>query len=396
VKHWPIRNRLALWTALFLSVELLIFGVASGWVIYKDQLEAFREIRGQPTSPIVIRKETAELIFDLSGAYAAALLVAVPVAALGVWWTSRKALQPLQKAAAAAEQIGAKALNQRLPEPRAQDEVGRLVRVLNHSFERLERSFEQATRFSSDASHELKTPLTIMRGEIESALRAEADNPRIQGFLEGLLAETQRLCDIAEKLLLLSRADAGTLALTRQILDFTAICHELAEDGQILAGPKRLTVEFDISPEVKVLADESYLRRVLLNLLDNAVKYNVEGGSIFISLTQSGALAVFRIANSGPGIFKEHETRVFERFYRADPSRSAETTGAGLGLSICREIVAAHWGQMWLEQPRSGWTAFTVQLPAQSSGGQAEKKSVKSSDLGRLDVTLESGSAVGR
>ena len=373
MKNWPIRSRVALWTAFFLTVELIIFGISSGWVIYHDQLEAFDAIRNQPNSPIVVRKETDELIFDLTSAYAAALSVAVLVGALGVWWITRKALQPLQEAASAAEQIDAKALSRRLPEPRAQDEVGRLVQVLNHSFDRVERRFKQATRFSSDASHELKTPLTIMRGEIESALKAEVDNPRIQSLLDSLLAETQRLCDIVEKLLLLSRADAGTLTLTKEILDFSAICHELVEDAEILARPKRITTEFEISPDVKVLADESYLRRLLLNLLDNAIKYNIEGGSLSISLTKSDALAVLRIANIGPGIPKEHETRIFERFYRADPSRSSDTSGSGLGLSICREIVAAHGGQMWLDQPGSGWTAFIVTLSGPKPESQTGK-----------------------
>jgi heavy metal sensor kinase len=376
VKHWSIRSRVARWTAVFLTVELLIFGIASGWVIYKDQLEAFAAIRNHPTSPTVVRKETSELIFDLTSAYAAALLVAVLVAAFGVWWITRKALQPLLEVAAAAEQIDAKVLSQRLPEPRAQDEVGRLVRVLNHSFARLQRSFEQATRFSSDASHELKTPLTIMRGELESALKEEVESPRIQSLLDSLLAETQRLCDIVEKLLLLSRADAGILTLTKEILDFSAICHELVEDAEILAKPKRIITEFEILPHVEVLADESYLRRVLLNLLDNAIKYNVEGGSLSISLTKSGALASLRIANIGPGIPKEHETRVFERFYRADPSRSSDTSGSGLGLSICREIVAAHGGQMWLDQSASGWTTFIVTLSSPKSDTEVEKRTV--------------------
>jgi two-component system, OmpR family, heavy metal sensor histidine kinase CusS len=374
VKHWPIRNRLALWTGIFLAVELIIFGIASGWVIYNDQLEAFGQIQAHPNSSIVIRKETGELIFDLTSAYAVALAVAVPVAALGVWLVTRKALQPLQEVAVAAEKIDAKVRNQRLPESRAQDEVGRLVLVLNNAFDRLERSFEQATRFSSDASHELKTPLTIMRGEIEFALRNEVCNPRIESILVGLLTETQRLSDITEKLLLLSRADVGALRLTKEVLEFSAICHELVEDAKILVGPKRITAEFEISPDVQVVADESYLRRVLLNLLDNAVKYNVEGGSLSISLTKSDGLAVFRIANTGPGITKEHENRVFERFYRADPSRSSETTGSGLGLSICREIVMAHGGQLWLEQPRPAWTAFIVSLPDQQSEDQADKR----------------------
>jgi heavy metal sensor kinase len=372
VKNWTIRTRLAVWTAFFLMVELIIFGTASGWVIYNDQLEAFGAIRNQPTSPIVVRKETAELIYDLTSAYAAALGVAVLVAALGVWWFTRKALQPLQEVASAAEQIDARALSRRLPEPRTQDEVGRLVQVLNHSFDRLERGFEQATRFSSDASHELKTPLTIMRGEIESALKEEVNNPQIQSLLDSLLAETQCLCDIVEKLLLLSRADAGTLTLTKGILDFSVICHEFVEDAEILARPKRITMESEISPDVEVLGDESYLRRVLLNLLDNAIKYNVVGGSLSISLKKSDGLAVLRIANLGPGIPKEHEARVFERFYRADPSRSSDISGSGLGLSICREIVAAHGGQMWLDQPGSGWTVFFVTL--QLMGGHLLKE----------------------
>jgi heavy metal sensor kinase len=381
VKRWPIRNRLALWTALFLTVELIIFGIASGWVIYNDQLEAFQEIRSQPTSRAVVKKETAELVFDLTGAYAAALAVAVPVAALGVWWITRKALQPLQEVASAAEHINAKALNQRLPEAPAQDEVGRMVQVLNHAFDRLERSFEQANRFSSDASHELKTPLTIMRGEIEAALKTELRDPGMEPLLEGLLAETQRLCDIVEKLLLLSRADAGELTLETEILDFSSICRELVEDAQILAGPKRISTEFEIAPDIKVFGDELYLRRMLLNLLDNAIKYNVVGGSLSISLTASHPTAQLRIANTGPGIMKEDESRVFERFYRGDPSHSSEISGSGLGLSICREIVAAHGGQMWLDQPQPGWTAFTVSLSRPKSNDQAQERELSATHL---------------
>ena len=151
MKHFPLRNRLALWSAFLLTVELIIFGVGSGWVIYQEQLEAFREIKGRPYSPIVIRKEASELIRDLARAYLTALPVAVLVAAFGVWWITRKSLQPLQDVANAAEQIHAKALGQRLPQPSVNDEIGRLVRVLNEAFDRLERSFAQATRFSSDA-----------------------------------------------------------------------------------------------------------------------------------------------------------------------------------------------------------------------------------------------------
>jgi heavy metal sensor kinase len=367
VKHWPLRNRLAVWTAFLLTVELITFGVGSGWVIYQEQLEAFREIKGKPYSPIVIRKEASELVRDLARAYLTALPVAVLVAAFGVWWITRKALQPLQDVANAAEQIHAKALGQRLPQRSVNDEIGRLVHVLNETLDRLERSFAQATRFSSDASHELKTPLTIMRGEIESALGSDVNDARIESLLDGLLEQTERLSAIVEKLLLLSRADAGALTLKKEPIDFSAMCHELVEDAEILALRKKIATKSEILPAIAVYADESYLRRILLNLLDNAVKYNVECGTVSISLGKSDSRAVFRIANTGPEIPQEHENRIFERFYRADPSRSSDTVGSGLGLSICRELALAHGGDIRLERVQPGWTAFALTLPVKKS-----------------------------
>lgn len=376
MKNRPLRSKVALWTAFLLTVELIIFGLASGWVIYQEQLEAFREIKGQPYSPIVIRKEAAELIADLASAYLTALPIAVLVAGFGVWWITRKALQPLQDVADAAELIHAKALDQRLPQPPVHDEVGRLVRVLNDTFDRLERSFAQAMRFSSDASHELKTPLTIMRGEIESALRTEVDNAKIESLLDSLLQQTQHLSDIAENLLLLSRADAGALTLKKEAVDFSAMCHELAEDAEILSLRKNITTKSEISAGIQVWADGLYLRRILLNLLDNAIKYNVEGGTVSISATKSGSSVFFRITNTGPEIPEEHTKRIFERFYRADLSRSSETHGSGLGLSICREIVLAHEGQIWLEPSRPGLTAFVFSLPVAQSrrNGDEDRK----------------------
>ena len=384
MRNWPLRNKLALWTAFFLTVELIIFGLASGWVIYQEQLEAFREIKGQPDSPIVIPKEAGELIADLASAYLTALPIAVLVAGFGVWWITHKALQPLQDIADAAELIHAKALHQRLPQSPVHDEIGRLVRVLNDTFDRLERSFAQAVRFSSDASHELKTPLTIMRGEIESALRTEVDNPRIESLLDSLLQQTERLSDIAENLLLLSRADAGALTLKREVVDFSAMCYELAEDAEILALRKNITTKSEISPGIQLCADELYLRRLLLNLLDNAIKYNVEGGTVAISAAKSGSCVFFRITNTGPEIPEEHANRIFERFYRADLSRSSETHGSGLGLSICREIVLAHGGQIWLERPRPGWTTFVFSLPVaenKRNGDEDRKRAAGASPI---------------
>jgi len=363
VKHWPLRSRLALWTAVLLTFELAIFGIASGWLILQNQTDAFREIDAQPLKQSSIQDETRELLIKLVVADLTALPLTVLVATFGVWWTTGKALKPLQDIADAAERIHAKALRTRIPNPPVHDEIGRLVSVLNNAFDRLERSFAQATRFSSDASHELKTPLTIMRGEIESALSNDSIDPQNEKLLEGLLQQTHRLSAIVENLLLLSRADAGALNLRKQTVDFSGLCHELTADAEILALRHKIIISSAIENEVQVLADEWYLRRLLLNLLDNAIKYNFYSGKVEISLTKSGDLASFRIANTGPEISEEHQTRIFERFYRTEDSRASEVVGSGLGLSICREIVLAHQGQIWMERTRPGWTVFVVNLP---------------------------------
>jgi len=363
VKRWPLRSRLALWTAVLLTFELAIFGIASGWLILQNQTDAFREIDAQPLKQSSIQDETRELLIKLVVADLTALPLTVLVAAFGVWWTTGKALKPLQDIADAAERIHAKALRTRIPNPPVHDEIGRLVSVLNNAFDRLERSFAQATRFSSDASHELKTPLTIMRGEIESALSNDSIDPQNEKLLEGLLQQTHRLSAIVENLLLLSRADAGALNLRKQTVDFSGLCHELTADAEILALRHNIDISSTIENDVQVLADEWYLRRLLLNLLDNAIKYNFYSGKVEISLTKSGDLASFRIANTGPEISEEHQTRIFERFYRTEDSRASEVVGSGLGLSICREIVLAHRGQIWMERTRPGWTVFVVNLP---------------------------------
>ena len=363
MKRWPLRSRLALWTAVLLTFELAIFGIASGWLILQNQTDAFREIDAQPLKPSSIQDETRELLIKLVVADLTALPLTVLVAAFGVWWTTGKALKPLQDIAEAAERIHAKALRTRIPNPPVHDEIGRLVSVLNNAFDRLERSFAQATRFSSDASHELKTPLTIMRGEIESALSNDSIDPQNEKLLEGLLQQTHRLSAIVENLLLLSRADAGALNLRKVAVDFSGLCQELAADAEILALRHNIIISSTVENEVQVLADEWYLRRLLLNLLDNAIKYNLYSGKVEILLAKSGDLASFRIANTGPEISEEHQTRIFERFYRTEDSRASEVVGSGLGLSICREIVLAHRGQIWMERPRPGWTAFVVNLP---------------------------------
>jgi two-component system heavy metal sensor histidine kinase CusS len=216
-----------------------------------------------------------------------------------------------------------------------------------------------------------------MRGEIESALSNDSIDPQNEKLLESLLQQTHRLSTIVENLLLLSRADAGALNLRREAVDLSGLCLELAADAEILALRHNINISSTIEQEVQVSADEWYLRRLLLNLLDNAIKYNLRSGKVEIWLTKSGDLAPFRIANTGPEISEEHQTRIFERFCRTEDSRASEVVGSGLGLSICREIVLAHQGQIWMERTRPGWTAFVVNLPVAVRHGELAANSMR-------------------
>lgn len=292
-------------------------------------------------------------------------LVATPfvlgVVAFGGWFIARRTLAPIQTMAESAEHISAQRLDQRLPLPDTGDEVERLTVVLNHMFDRLEASFQQATRFTADASHELKTPLTVIRGELEAALRSGQFGPNQEKLLINLMEETDRLKQIAEGLLLLSRADSGRLTLELRSVDLIPLMLDLVDDAEILAAPDRISVESRLPAAACVQGSPHFLRQLLLNLLENAIKYNEEGGRVSISVEEQGGCWSIRIGNTGRGILPEDQEHVFDRFFRGDQSRSQQK-GHGLGLSICREIVRAHGGEMGLDISQPGWTQFQVRL----------------------------------
>lgn len=296
----------------------------------------------------------------------ALFLMAAPAAllliALGGWWLAHRALRPVVALTRTAERVTARALDQRIPAGQQDAEFDRLIRVFNGMLDRLEKSFHQAVRFSADAAHELKTPLTILQGELAQAVQSAPSGSEQQQVLNRLLEEVQRLKSITRKLLLLALADSGRLAPQTQPVDLSAVVEEVGEDAEILAGG--LAVQRDVEPGIWVNADPDLLRQVTQNLISNAVKYNVSGGKIAIRLARSGNSTRFTVANTGPGIPASDRERVFERFYRADKSRNRRVDGTGLGLSLAREIVRAHHGELVLENAQPGWTAFSVILPA--------------------------------
>jgi two-component system, OmpR family, heavy metal sensor histidine kinase CusS len=301
-----------------------------------------------------------------SGARALAVLPIVPfllvVTAFGGWWMARTALAPVSAMAEAAERITAKRLDARLDDPPVDDEIGRLTRVLNEMFTRLNESFRQTERFSADASHELKTPLTVLRNSIEDLLESPTLEENDRQAVAGLLEQTRRLSAITESLLLLSRADTGRLQLDLTSVDVCEIIRACAEDAEILAEERGISIERNLPERIMAGVDVGRLNQILWNLLDNAIKYNEWDGKVEIragtDLVQR--LVWIEIGNSGPGVSAAMASQLFERFFRSDPGGVAE--GHGLGLSLSRELARAHGGDVTLLFSRGGWTVFRVTL----------------------------------
>jgi heavy metal sensor kinase len=300
----------------------------------------------------------------LRNAFLLALAVALILVGVGGWLVASRALRPMKTIAETAERVTARGLDARIPVLNEDTEIARVIQVLNRMMDRLETSFRQATRFSADASHELKTPLAIMQGELENALQAAKPGSPEQQLFINLLEEAQRLKTITRSLLLLSQADAGQLRLALEPLNLSAELEGMIEDARVLAADLRLTLETHIQPELRVPADRALLHTALLNLITNAIKYNQADGKIEISLENSGGQIAFRICNTGPGIPAEDQCKVFDRFYRVRSADQPPADGIGLGLSLAREIMHAHGGELTLKESRPGWTCFIATLPA--------------------------------
>ena len=307
------------------------------------------------------RQARAELA-QLRNRFLLTLPVALFLVGLGGWIVAGRALRPMRVIASTAELVTARGLEQRIPLSTEDPEIARVIQVLNRMMDRLENSFKQATRFSADASHELKTPLAIMQGELENALQEAAPDSREQQVFSGLLEETQRLKTITGGLLMLARADAGQLKPALENVDLTAMLEGILEDTRVMAVESALNFEAVLAPGVAVRADPVLLRTALLNLFVNAVKYNETGGTIRTILESRDGTALLTIGNSGPGIPACDHDRVFTRFHRVDAARQRQVDGVGLGLSLAREIVRAHDGELELLESRPGWTSFRLRL----------------------------------
>jgi two-component system, OmpR family, heavy metal sensor histidine kinase CusS len=281
--------------------------------------------------------------------------------AIGAWWLSGRALAPIHQLTIDLRNVTVKGLDCRVPTDRTDTEFLELLQVFNQMMARLERSFAQASRFSADAAHELKTPLSILQGDLERTLQDAAVGSDLQQRLSGLLDEVRHLSAIVRKLLLLSLADAGQMRVHTIEVNLSALLHELAEDIELIAPD--LEVRMEIDRNLFVNADLALLVQVLQNLISNATKYNFPDGWVNISAKQRDRSIAISIANSSKDIPIDERERIFDRFYRGDPARNRHVEGLGLGLSLAREIVYAHGGNLTLDPTPSGQTAFTLTLP---------------------------------
>jgi heavy metal sensor kinase len=346
-----IRTRLTWWYAGILVVSLLVMGVGT----FREISEQLRhEHRNRPEGRAL--DEAGEMIFQVS-------LPAVVLGLLGGWWLTRRALAPVTKLTNAVENIHEKNLGEKIPRTGNGDELDRLTEVFNAMTARLDNSFQRIREFTLHASHELKTPLTILCGETEIALRDESPSPAERERLLSQLDEVRRLSKIVDGLALLAKADAGQIALALEPVRLDELVRDNFADAQILAEPHGIQVELTDCEEISLRGDRHRLRQLLLNLADNAVKYNQPHGGVIMSLLKSGDMAQIKITNTGAGIPPEILPRVFDRFFRGDPAHESAIDGCGLGLSIAQWIVSAHKGTIQINSVPSKLTTVTVKLP---------------------------------
>jgi len=298
------------------------------------------------------------------------LVTVLPVALLlaggGGWLLARRALKPVDRMAEAARRISAESLDERLEDPGAGDELSRLAQTLNQMLARLDSAFRQVRRFSADASHELQTPLTILRGEMEVALRSSRSPEEYQRVLRSALEEIGRIEHLVEGLLLIARADGGVLKMDRKEVDLLQLVEGVYQEGKVLADARNIRLDLGTLEPLSIQGDHERLRRALLNLVGNGIKYTPAGGRVTLSLQRKGDRACLKVEDTGIGLSPEDRERIFERFYRSAEARALGEAGAGLGLCIARSIVEAHGGRIEVKSALGLGSAFIVLLPLPS------------------------------
>jgi signal transduction histidine kinase len=353
-----IRTRLTFWYSGMMFVSLLLMG---GVLYYELVYEP------QATSPAQAREAPPKQMLDILVFYGTPTLLLVLV---GGWFLMRRTLAPITTLTDAIERVHAENLGHPLTGSRNGDELDRLTGVFNDMLTRLEQSFSRIRTFTLHASHELKTPLTVLRGEMETLLPSTELTATQREAVEGMLDELQRMARMVDDLALLTHAGAGPglPPLARESVQLDELVREACEDARVLAEAKQIQIELVACEPVTVSGDRHRLRQLWLNLADNAVKHNEPAGRVRVSLRRLAdpMRAEVQFENTGPGIAPDQLPLIFDPFFRGRAAREAKREGCGLGLSIVRWIVQAHGGEIQAISAEHGQTRIMVTLPARS------------------------------
>jgi heavy metal sensor kinase len=296
------------------------------------------------------------------------LVLALPFALLlsagGGSLLAGRLLRPVAVMARTADRIRAENLSDRLPVGNPEDEFGRLAAVFNRTLARLEDAFERLRRFTADASHELRTPLAALQSVGEVALQEDLDAEAYRDRIGSMLEEAARLTRLVDSLLLLTRADRGSVPIARKDQDLSALVEKAVEDLRVMAEEKGQGLTMEIDRGLRAAVDAEIFRRAVVNVLDNAIKYTPRGGAISVSAKERAGEIVIAVGDSGPGIPDEYQDKVFDRFFRVETDRSGSFPGgAGLGLAIAKWAAEANGGRIELESRQGPGSAFRIVLP---------------------------------
>lgn len=322
-------------------------------------------VRGDDGRLVLVGQSLEQLRSDLWRTvlgFAGASMAALALALAGGWFLVGRALRPIGRIAETAEAMSESNLSLRVDISRTEDELGRVAAALNRAFDRLQEAFERQTRFTADASHELRTPLASLIAELEWALAKPRSESEYQNTLQVCARAAQRMRNVVDGLLTLARADAGASPLRREPVNLTALARETAAAATSIATARGISIRLDGALAI-VQGDPDRLRELISNLVLNAVQYSSPGGTVRCSISTAGGMTRLEVADSGPGIDPQDLPHVFERFYRANKTRSGPAGGAGLGLAISKWIAESHGGQIRCESNHGG-SRFTVELPA--------------------------------
>jgi len=287
----------------------------------------------------------------------------VLLAAIASWFMAGKALEPVAALGKAAGEIAVSSLDRRLPVRGTNDELDKLAMQFNDTLARLQNAVGEMKQFTASISHELRTPLAVLRGEAEIALMQADSSEQLRRVLASQLEEFERLTRMINQLLTLARAESGDVAIAREPVNISSMAQSIAEQLEPVAASKDVRLSWNCDGNVTLQGDASWIERVVLNLIDNAIKFTRPGGHVGINVSTNGADAIFEVADEGIGIPPEAVPHIFERFYRADPSRANRADGAGLGLSLVKWAVDQHHGTIHVESVPENGTRFVVKIP---------------------------------